>query len=152
MIAYPAIFEKESASEYSHLWGVRIPGLDGTSEGPVTCGDNLEEARKMASELVDIWLILHDEKGQPFPTPMDLPIEPGWELVRPSLPVYWALLLRRLRASRNWTQAEAAACMGVSQPSYARMEDPDRANPTLKTLDKICRVFGVVLDLNTKVA
>ncbi len=41
--------------------------------------------------------------------------------------------------------------MGIKQPGYAVLEDPTKANPTLKTLERLGRAFGVVIDLDLKV-
>lgn len=126
---------------------VTIPGLDGTAEGPVTCGDDLEDARRMASGLVDAWIDIHLSEGRAIPVPGALPDCKGWEWVRPSMPVLFALELRELRKQAGISQAEAARRLGIKQPSYASLEDPGKANPTLKTLERLSRVFGVELQL-----
>ncbi|MBT9585909.1 type II toxin-antitoxin system HicB family antitoxin [bacterium] len=145
MIAYPAHFEQDP--DHPHLWGVTIPCLDGRPDGAATCGTGLDEARRMAREQVEIWLCIHSDKGQEFPKPGPLPDEPGWELVRPSLRVWIALMLKALRKARGWSQVEAARRLGITQPVYAKMEDPRKANPTLATLDRVARAFEVDLAL-----
>lgn len=145
---YPVFYAPDTLTP--GIMVARIPGLDGTNEGPSTCGDNLEDARIMASGLIDAWVCtwILDE-GQEPPAPGPLPEGEGWELAQPSLSVLFALRLRELRAQAGWTQAEAAARLGIKQPQYARLEDPDKANPTLSTLERLSRVFKVsFLDLS----
>jgi len=101
----------------------------------------------MAREQVDTWLCIHSDEGREFPAPSVIPAEPGWELVRPSLRVWYALTLKQLRKARGWNQVEAARRLGVTQPVYAKMEDPQKANPTLKTLDRVAEAFEVGLSL-----
>lgn len=148
--AFPARFVADPAEGFPHMTTVIIPGLDGTEDGAYTSGYTLEEAREMAVDLVDTWLIFRDENEQPWPRPArcEGTLEEGWELVRPSLRVYWALTLRRLRKRLDISQGEAARRLGVSQPVYARLEDPRKSNPTLKTLDRIGKAFEVELQLS----
>jgi antitoxin HicB len=126
-------------------WNVRIPWLDGREEGAVTCGDTLEEARQMASELVDTWISIHLENGNPIPTAPVREPEPGWEIVSPGYRMSWCLALRELRAANKWTQNDVAKILGIKQPVYARLEDPRIANPTLTTVDKASRKLGLRL-------
>ena len=140
-LAFPAHFEQDV--EFPHLWGVRIPGLDGSDEGPVTCGTGLEDARRMASGLVDAWIGIHLKEGRSVPTPGPLSEGPGWELVHPGLQTQFVVILRELRSKSKMSQSEVARKMGVKQPMYARLEDPEKANPTLKTVEAASRVFGV---------
>lgn len=143
--AYPTLFEQDEQDP--RAWNVRIPGLDGSKEGPVTCGDDLDDARSMAVGLIDSWFYIHLKEGSPIPNPGPLPEGKGWELVRPSLKTQFSCTLRQLRAEAHLSQAEVAEKMGVKQPVYARLEDPTRANPTLKTVQAASRVFGVTFDL-----
>ena len=131
---------------------VRVPWLDGSEEGAFTCGDDLADARRMASGLIDSWVSIYLlDRGTDLPTPGELPQGEGWELIRPSMSVIFALELRQLRKQAGISQAEAARRLGIKQPSYAVLEDPTRANPTLKTLERLSRAFGVAMDLDLKV-
>ncbi len=145
MISYPALFQQDE--EHPHLWAVQIPWLDGSPEGAYTCGTGLDEARRMAQDLVECWLILHTDAGRPYPAPRGVPEDNGWELVQPSLRVWMALTIKRLRKDRGWSQVEAAKRLGITQPVYAKMEDPRKANPTLSTLERVERAFEVHLKL-----
>ena len=49
-------------------------------------------------------------------------------------------MLRTLRADRP--QTEVARQLNISYQVYQRLENPRKANPTVKTLEKIACVFG----------
>ncbi len=144
---FPAYFEADPLEECPEMVTVTIPGLADQGGEAVTCGPSMAEARRMAVDLVDTWLVLHDDAGRPLPVAGGLPTENGWELVRPSLRVQWALTLRQLRREIGLSQVEAARRMGVNQSVYSRLEDPKKSNPTLQTLEKVARAFSVTLEL-----
>jgi antitoxin HicB len=54
-------------------------------------------------------------------------------------------MLRTLRADRP--QTEVARQLNISYQVYQRLENPRKANPTIKTLEKIARVFGKRFEL-----
>ena len=56
-----------------------------------------------------------------------------------------AVMLRTLRADRS--QNEVARQLNISYQVYQRLENPRKANPTIKTLEKIARVFGKRVDV-----
>lgn len=144
--AFPVHYERDADSP--ELWNVRLPGLASDGGDAFTCGDNIEDARRMASGLVDALLVTHMRQGGTIPQSGELPKGPGWELAHPSLRVSSALLLRQLRAKSGLSQAETARLLGVKQPVYAVLEDPQRSNPTLATLDRISKAFGVALEIS----
>jgi antitoxin HicB len=57
-----------------------------------------------------------------------------------------ALLLRKLRADQS--QIEIARKLNISYQVYQRLENPRKSNPTLKTLEKIARVYGKKMELD----
>ncbi len=56
-----------------------------------------------------------------------------------------AIILRKLRADRS--QLDIARQLHISYQVYQRLENPRKANPTLKTLEKVARVFGKRVEL-----
>jgi len=56
-----------------------------------------------------------------------------------------AIMLRTLRADK--TQMEIAKELNIAYQAYQRLENPRKANPTVKTLEKIGRVFGRRVEL-----
>lgn len=146
-LEYPVHYKRDE--ENPALWEAKVPGLDGTEEGPGTCGDSLEDCRRMASGLIDSWISIYLKEGRPIPEPGAIPAGKGWEIARPSLRMAFVVMLRELRARRGWSQAEAAKRLKIAQPVYARLEDPAKANPTLETVQKLGDTLGVVLELKT---
>jgi antitoxin HicB len=63
--------------------------------------------------------------------------------VQPHIAV--ALMLRKLRADNS--QIEIARKLKISYQVYQRLENPRKSNPTIKTLEKIARVYGKKMEL-----
>ncbi|MCX5827041.1 MAG: helix-turn-helix transcriptional regulator [Deltaproteobacteria bacterium] len=49
-------------------------------------------------------------------------------------------MLRKLRAGH--TQQEIAHKLKISFQAYQRLENPRKANPTIKTLEKVASAYG----------
>jgi transcriptional regulator with XRE-family HTH domain len=49
--------------------------------------------------------------------------------------------LRRMREDAELTHAKMAKRLGISRPTYTRLENADQ-NTTLKTLGHLCRALG----------
>ena len=129
---------KISYSKTDKCWYVESPGV---YDGYMTYGSTLEEAKSMAVEAVSGLLESYLEHGDKFTIPKrktssdwhDIEIEPG---------LAFALWLRNARISHNMTLAEVAEKMGVKYQVYQKLENPRTANPTLKTLKKLEKIFG----------
>ena len=129
---------KISYSKANNVWYVEAPGF---YEGYLTYGKTLDEAKAMAVEAVSGLLESYLEHGDKFEVPKkrktkdwhDIDIEPG---------LAFALWLRNARISHNMTLAEVAEKMGVKYQVYQKLENPRTANPTLKTLKKLEKIFG----------
>ena len=67
-------------------------------------------------------------------------IEPEPEIAVP-------ILLRKLRETRKLTQGDIAKVLGISYQAYRRLERPGKSNPTLKTLERLAKVFNKDLRL-----
>jgi DNA-binding XRE family transcriptional regulator len=50
--------------------------------------------------------------------------------------------LRRERTRRRWTQEKAAELAGLNPRHYQKLEEGS-VNVTLRTLERLCRAFGV---------
>jgi antitoxin HicB len=129
---------KISYSESDDCWYVESPGF---YNGIMTCGKTLEEAKAMAAEAICGLLESYLEHGDKCIFPQG-GASKDWQDIEIGPGLAFALWLRNARASRNMTLAEVADQMGVKYPVYQKLENPRTANPTLKTLKKLERIFG----------
>jgi antitoxin HicB len=68
-------------------------------------------------------------------------------LIEPEPEVAVPILLRILREIRELTQGDIAKVLGISYQAYQRLEKPGKSNPTLKTLERLAKVFNKDLRL-----
>lgn len=130
MLAYPARIEKDGES-----FLVTFPDL----ENVVTYGASLEDALAHAEEALNGCIESDFERNFVIPAPSSLSGDGLFQIpVAPHVAV--AVMLRALRAERS--QSEVARQLNISYQVYQRLENPRKANPTIKTLEKIARVFG----------
>lgn len=122
---------KISYSKADKCWYVESPGF---YDGLMTYGSTMEEAKKMA---VESYL----EHGDKFTIPKEKS-SPDWFNIEIEPGLAFALWLRSTRISHNMTLAETAEKMGVKYQVYQKLENPKTANPTLKTLKKLEKIFG----------
>lgn len=115
--------------------------------GCQTCGDDRDDARRMARDALDGWLAASLIAGDIPPRPAHAKGTPI--AVAPRLAS--ALQLRWVRDELGLTQRELAARVGVSQQQIAKLENPD-ANPTLGTLEKVAEALGLRLDVTISAA
>jgi antitoxin HicB len=102
----------------------------------VTCGFSHEEALAMAKEALDGCLEADISQGNAIPPPA---YKEGYPVTVASH-IAVALRLRELRGEQS--QTDIARKLGLSYQSYQRLENPRKANPTIKTLEKIAHAFG----------
>jgi antitoxin HicB len=101
-----------------------------------TCGWSLDEALYMAKDALDAVLETELSLGNPIPAPSyneGYPIPVANHIVV-------AMRLREWRG--NESQTAIAERLGIKYQSYQRLENPIKANPTIKTLEKIARIYG----------
>jgi len=108
----------------------------------VTCGFSHEEALAMAKEALDGVLAADVARGLDVP----LPAFSGGYPVAVASHIAIALQIRALRGGQS--QTVIAKKLGLSYQAYQRLENPKRANPTLKTLERIAGAFGKELSVN----
>jgi antitoxin HicB len=135
MLAYPACIEKQDDG-----YIVTFPDM----ENVVTYGITREEALHNAEEALNGCIESDFERNFLIPPPtFNSRDETVVIPVAPHIAV--AIMLRSLRADRP--QAEVARELNISYQVYQRLENPRKANPTIKTLEKIARVFGKRIEL-----
>ena len=106
-----------------------------------TCGFTHEEALAMAKEALDGCLEVDIVHGNPIPEPS---YKKGYPITVASH-IALSLQLRELRGEQS--QTDIARRLGLSYQSYQRLENPRKANPTVKTLEKIARAYGRELSI-----
>ena len=126
-------FAKLTHSEGVYI--VSFPDLPNVN----TFGDTKEDALRNAEDALNGVLECDYDLGYPLPVPAHkggrgfYPVE---VLPHIELPYH----LRKLRDGHS--QTEIARKLGVSYQAYQRLETPGKCNPTLKTIEKLSRVFG----------
>jgi antitoxin HicB len=132
-IQYPAKI-RFSKEDKSYL--VEFPDL----EGCLTEGTTLEEALKNAKEALSGYLASIFERGYVIPKPMKSKGKNIY-LIEPDPEVATPIMLRKIRDEKKLNQTEAAKKLGISYQAYQRLENPAKCNPTIKTLEKVARIF-----------
>jgi antitoxin HicB len=122
--------EKNAAGEDVYI--VQFPDMPNI----VTCGFSHDEALAMAKEALDGCLESDVAYGNEIPAPS---FKDGWP-VTVANNIVVALQLRELRGEQS--QSDIARKLGLSYQAYQRLENPQKANPTIKTLERIANVFG----------
>jgi len=133
MIAYPAKFEKAAEGGYIVEF-IDIPSC-------VTEGDTLEEAKAMAKEAISAMLYSLDSRKMIIPEPSDKKGR-GIYYIEPELNIAFAITLKKERERMGLSQKDVAERMNVNWAYYQRIENPRRTNPTLKTIDKLQKIFN----------
>lgn len=139
ILSYPAKIKYLSEDK---TFFVEFPDLPGC----LTEGATLEDAKRNAKEALTGYLASVFDRTLKIPNPSDIKgkhvynIEPEPEVAVP-------ILLKKLRETRKLTQGDIAKVLGISYQAYQRLEKPGKSNPTLKTLERLARVFNKDLRL-----
>ncbi len=136
MIAYPAIFSPDEGDTEN----VEFPDLPGC----LAYGDDRDHARLMAREALSGYLASLLDRDLEIPGPSHRS-GPDVEIIEAESSVSFALRLRQERKRQGLALTEVADRLGVKYQVYQRLEDPDRSNPTLKTIAKLEEVLGTKL-------
>lgn len=121
---------------------VEFPDLPGC----LTEGNTLEEAKHNAKEALTGYLASIFERNLKIPEPSN-PRGKSIHFIEPEPEVSIPVLLRKLREEKKLTQGDIAKVLGISYQAYQRLEKPGKSNPTLKTLERLARVFNKDLHL-----
>jgi antitoxin HicB len=134
-MAFPAIIVWNDKDQ---IFEVSFPDFPGC----ITFGATREEAELMASDVLSGILESMIKRS------IDIPIASkakGATLIAPAPSVAFALWLRARRNASGMTLTDVADKLGVKYQVYQKLENPETANPTLRTIAKLERVFGVTL-------
>ncbi len=122
------------------VYNVDFPEL----KGCFTESSSLEQALLYAEEALNGWIAARCDHNLDIPEPKQrracyyYPIEVD-------LRIAFSVMLRRARAERGLSQAQVAKRLGISQQAYAKLETPQKANPSLSTIQKISKALDVEL-------
>ena len=108
----------------------------------VTCGFTHEEALAMAKDALDGCLETDIALDNKIPDPVytkGYPIQVANHIVL-------SLQLRKLRGKKS--QTDIAQRLGMTYQAYQRLENPRKANPTIKTLERIAKAYGRQLNVS----
>jgi len=108
----------------------------------VTCGFTHEEALAMAKDALDGCLEVDISQNNSIPIPTFTDGHP----VHVASHIVLSYQLRELRGEQS--QTDIAKRLGLSYQSYQRLENPRKANPTIKTLERIARIYGRELSIS----
>jgi antitoxin HicB len=101
-----------------------------------TFGETFDSAIIMAHEALNLTLGYDSERG--FSLPERTEIEDGIK-IKVEENIHLSSLFRSLRGKRP--QSEIAKKLGISYQAYQKLENPDKCNPTIRTLEKLASVF-----------
>jgi antitoxin HicB len=107
----------------------------------VTGGFSHDEALALAKDALDGCLEVSIEYGHPVPPPS---YADGYPITVANH-IAVSLRLRELRGEQSPSQV--AQRLGLSYQAYQRLENPRKSNPTIKTLERIARIYGRELNL-----
>ena len=139
ILSYPAKI-KYLKEDKSYM--VEFPDLPGC----LTEGRSLEEAKLFAREALTGYLASIFEREHKIPDPSRIRGKNVY-MIEPEPEVSVPILLRKFRKKKKLTQGDIAKVLGISYQAYQRMEKPGKSNPTLKTLERLAKVFNKDLRL-----
>ncbi|MDA3886585.1 MAG: type II toxin-antitoxin system HicB family antitoxin [Candidatus Delongbacteria bacterium] len=133
---YYAKIEKEDGA-----FIVSFPDLSNIN----TYGETLEEALTNAEEALNGSLEADFERGFRFTKPKKYTGDEFHKVyLYPHITISYKL--RSIRA--NQSQIDIAKKLGISYQAYQKLENPRKCNPTVKTLEKIARIFKKELEVS----
>jgi antitoxin HicB len=132
--AYPAVIKYDKDDK---VYTVEFQDLTGS----VTFGETPIEAKEKAKEALSGYLASIFDRGFKIPAPSRIKGKNIYPIM-PELTVLVPIILRNSREELHLSQIEAAKRLGISYQSYQKLENPNKANPTLKTLERVAKTFG----------
>ena len=134
-LSYPAIFELDEDGIYT----VEFPDLPGC----LTEGSTKDEALFNAKEALTGYLAALMDREKRIPESSEKKGD-NIHYIKPDYSVGFSLRLKLYRQTQNKTQKEFADMLKVSQPMYSKLENPDKCNPTLKTIQELEEKTGFI--------
>ncbi len=138
MMEYYAKIQRQKGGNYL----VEFPDLPGC----LTEGRTLDIARKNAEEALNGWLAANCDRDLNIPVSRQRNGR-NYYPVEVDIAIEFVICLRRLRKTRKLSQADVAKKLGISQQAYAKLETPEKANPSLSTIKKLCEALDAEIDI-----
>ena len=112
-----------------------------------------QDLYERAKDALEGWLeiALEDGEAPPRPGSVAVPAKAKTMAVQIDSRLAVAIAFRWARLEASWSQSELARRVGVSQQQIAKLEQPD-ANPTLETIEKVAKAFGLQVDVELRPA
>lgn len=114
--------------------------------GCITEGETLADALSNSREALTGFLASLFERNLPIPEPSQVR-KKNIHYIEPEPEVGIPVMLRKLRENSKLTQSDVARVLGITYQAYQRLEKPGKSNPTVKTLERLARVFHKNLHL-----
>ncbi|MBF0337515.1 MAG: type II toxin-antitoxin system HicB family antitoxin [Nitrospirae bacterium] len=138
-LRYPAIIEYIAEDEN---FTVEFPDL----KGCITHGDTIKAAKAYAKDAMSAFLASMFDRGFKIPEPSDIKGDNVY-LIEPEPYASVPILLRKLRQEFGYSQVDVAKKLGIPYQVYQKLENPNKCNPTVKTLEKIANIYNKHLHL-----
>jgi len=135
MIKYPALIEQDVDGK---SYNVHFPDLSGC----LSYGSSLDEAKENAQEALSVYLESLDSRSKEIPCASEISGSNVF-YISPDIKIAFAIEVKKIREREGLTQKDVAAKLGIGWASYQRIENPRRTNPTLTTIHRLEKVFGV---------
>lgn len=136
MIYYCRLYRDEDC------YSVEFPDVAGAA----TYGETLKEALAMAKDALNLVLASMAEDGLPLPK-SKIRKGPSYYPVEVKTSILAAAQIRQARKAAGLTQKQMAARLNIAYQVYQKLEDPDRSNPTVKTLAQVACALGHSLQI-----
>lgn len=138
-LLYPATVTFDPEDNGYFVEFVDLPGC-------ITEGETLDDALSNSREALTGFLASLFERNLPIPEPSQVR-KKNIHYVEPEPEVGIPVMLRKLRENSKLTQSDVARVLGITYQAYQRLEKPGKSNPTVKTLERLARVFHKSLHL-----
>lgn len=138
-LLYPATVTFDPEDDGYLVEFVDLPGC-------ITEGETLADALSNSREALTGFLASLFERNLPIPEPSQVR-KKNIHYIEPEPEVGIPVMLRKLRENSKLTQSDVARVLGITYQAYQRLEKPGKSNPTVKTLERLARVFHKSLHL-----
>ena len=140
MISFQAKISKDTKDGG---YNVVFPDLPGC----ITQGETIDEALEYAKEALSLYLEEAVDPKWQVPMPKTRKGR-SYHWVCPAYNVGAAILIRRTRMMKGFTQVQLAKSLGITKQQLQKLETPGKSNPTVKMLERISEALGVDMRLD----